>query len=240
MYSINQASWWWNIANFLIEKVYLSWLPELTARVDGWPVSITRQHGPCWLVMEAGRPSTQAVNSGSGNRALVRKLLRVLKQCTLLVADGVLHVSINLMSMCACRRAVLSVLLRRGLRWRRLSSWHISVRSTFSWSWLTWARTLRLCVRYIYILYIYFPFYALYWIAGLRDTFHSCDSLASVLTQLLVGLWCDYYASDLHSEGTLWNEARCLSIRLSHASHYCYWLYPDSGKFPWHKVKVKA
>jgi len=23
-------------------------LPEFTARVDGWPVSITRQHGPCW------------------------------------------------------------------------------------------------------------------------------------------------------------------------------------------------
>ena len=23
-------------------------LPELTAWVDGWPVSITRQHGPCW------------------------------------------------------------------------------------------------------------------------------------------------------------------------------------------------
>ena len=27
---------------------YPSWRPELTARVDGWPVSITRQHGPCW------------------------------------------------------------------------------------------------------------------------------------------------------------------------------------------------
>jgi len=27
---------------------YPSWQPELTARVDGWPVSITRQHGPCW------------------------------------------------------------------------------------------------------------------------------------------------------------------------------------------------
>ena len=26
---------------------YPSWRPELTARVDGWPVSITRQHGPC-------------------------------------------------------------------------------------------------------------------------------------------------------------------------------------------------
>ena len=44
-------------------------LPELTARVDGWPVSITRQHGPCWRVMETGHPSTRAVNSGSENWA---------------------------------------------------------------------------------------------------------------------------------------------------------------------------
>ena len=59
-------------------------LLELTARVDGWPVSITRQHGPCWRapgfhtsrvdgpswrVMETGHPSTRAVNSASGNRA---------------------------------------------------------------------------------------------------------------------------------------------------------------------------
>ena len=29
-----------------------------------------RQHGPCWRVMEIGHPSTRAVNSGSGNRAL--------------------------------------------------------------------------------------------------------------------------------------------------------------------------
>ena len=50
---------------------YPSWWPELTAQVDGWPVSITRQHGPCWRVMEAGHPSTLTVNSGSGNRALV-------------------------------------------------------------------------------------------------------------------------------------------------------------------------
>ena len=43
---------------------YPSWRPELTARVDGWPVSITRQHRPCWRVMETGHPSTRAVNSG--------------------------------------------------------------------------------------------------------------------------------------------------------------------------------
>jgi len=42
---------------------------RLTARVDMWPVSITRQHGPCWLVMETGHTSTRAVNSGSGNQA---------------------------------------------------------------------------------------------------------------------------------------------------------------------------
>jgi len=28
------------------------------------PVSITRQHGPCWRVMETGHPSTRAVNLG--------------------------------------------------------------------------------------------------------------------------------------------------------------------------------
>jgi len=60
---------------------YLSWRPELSARVDGWPVSITRQHEPCWRVrVSTSRvdgpstrqigPLTRAVSSGSGNRAL--------------------------------------------------------------------------------------------------------------------------------------------------------------------------
>ena len=40
---------------------YQRWRPDLTARVDGWPVSITRQHGP----------STRPVNSASGNRSPV-------------------------------------------------------------------------------------------------------------------------------------------------------------------------
>jgi len=44
-------------------------LPELTALVDGWPVSITRQHGPCW------RPD----NSASGNRALLYRQSATLK-----------------------------------------------------------------------------------------------------------------------------------------------------------------
>ena len=39
-------------------------LPELTAWVDGWPVSITRQHWPCWRVMETGHPSTRVVETG--------------------------------------------------------------------------------------------------------------------------------------------------------------------------------
>jgi len=59
---------------------YLSWRSELTARIDGWLVSITRQHGPCivdgrpvstsrvdgpcWRVMKTGHPSIRAVNSG--------------------------------------------------------------------------------------------------------------------------------------------------------------------------------
>jgi len=36
-------------------------LLELTARVDGWPVSITRQHGPCWRA----RISTSGVDGPS-------------------------------------------------------------------------------------------------------------------------------------------------------------------------------
>jgi len=35
------------------------------------PVSTTRDDGPSWRVMETGHPSTRAVNSGSGNRALL-------------------------------------------------------------------------------------------------------------------------------------------------------------------------
>ena len=51
---------------------YPSWRPELTARVDGWPVSITRQHGrafplaelkgPC-VTRQLG-PSTRVVETG--------------------------------------------------------------------------------------------------------------------------------------------------------------------------------
>ena len=44
-------------------------LPELTARVNGLPVSITGQHGPCWRVMETAvtrklGPSTRVVETG--------------------------------------------------------------------------------------------------------------------------------------------------------------------------------
>jgi len=56
------VTWYWLIP-IKSKTVLLS--PVSTTRVDGWPVSITRQHGPCWRVMETGywRP----VNSASGN-----------------------------------------------------------------------------------------------------------------------------------------------------------------------------
>jgi len=47
---------------------YPSWRPELTVGVDGWPVSIV--DGPSTRLVETAHPSTRAVNSGSGNRAL--------------------------------------------------------------------------------------------------------------------------------------------------------------------------
>ena len=81
--SILDVHWYLLLINYCNARFPL---PELTARVDGWPVSITRQHeprwravdhgpstrhDPCWRVMETDNPSTRAVNSGSGNRALV-------------------------------------------------------------------------------------------------------------------------------------------------------------------------
>ena len=77
------AVWWWT-AMYSVSVSIILWecqlhikarfpLPELTARVDGLSTRLvetrTRQHGPCWLVMETGHPSTRAVNSGSGNQA---------------------------------------------------------------------------------------------------------------------------------------------------------------------------
>ena len=68
---------------------YPSWRPELTVRVDGWPLSITRQHGPstrlvetrarqhgpCWRVMETGHPSTRAVNSGRQSQMRINAII---------------------------------------------------------------------------------------------------------------------------------------------------------------------
>jgi len=45
-------------------------LAELTARVDGLPVSITRQHGPSTRLVETGCPATRPVLTGNGNRAV--------------------------------------------------------------------------------------------------------------------------------------------------------------------------
>ena len=56
------------VASFKPGFHYPSWGPELTARVDGWPVSITRQHGPCWRARvstsRVDGPCWRAVNSG--------------------------------------------------------------------------------------------------------------------------------------------------------------------------------
>jgi len=60
--------WTWTvIIHDIMNKAQFP-LPELMARVDGWPVSITRQHG---------RPSTWPVLMGSGNRALVAFTVQV-------------------------------------------------------------------------------------------------------------------------------------------------------------------
>ena len=52
---------------------YQSWRPELTARVDGWPVSITRQHGPCWRA----RVSTSRVDGPSRHATPMRVFIEV-------------------------------------------------------------------------------------------------------------------------------------------------------------------
>ena len=50
-------------------------LAKLTARVDGWLVSITLQHGPCWRARvstsRVDGPSTRPINLASGNCAPV-------------------------------------------------------------------------------------------------------------------------------------------------------------------------
>ena len=48
--------------------------PVSTTRVYGWPVSITRKHGPCWRArVSTSRvdPSTRPVLTGNGNRSPV-------------------------------------------------------------------------------------------------------------------------------------------------------------------------
>ena len=66
------AGHWWaseRLRRRVLHKA-LFLLPELTARVDGWPVSITRQHGLCWRArVSTSRVDGPSVNTGSGNRA---------------------------------------------------------------------------------------------------------------------------------------------------------------------------
>jgi len=55
-------------------------LPELMGHQHGPSTRLVemraRQHRPCWWVMETGHPLTRAVNSGSGNRALVLTMIK--------------------------------------------------------------------------------------------------------------------------------------------------------------------
>jgi len=62
----------------------LSWRPELTARIDGPSTRLVETARPStrWRVMETGHPSTRAVNSGSGNRALGYFLILPHRQST--------------------------------------------------------------------------------------------------------------------------------------------------------------
>jgi len=59
---------------------YPSWRPELTARLVE---TRARQHGSCWRVMETGHPSTRAVNSGTGNQALLPSVAAAAENCNL-------------------------------------------------------------------------------------------------------------------------------------------------------------
>jgi len=70
-YNTSQSQVTWRlVATLKLGFHYPSWRPELTAPVDGWPVSITRQHGPCWRARVSTSRVDLTVNSGSGNRAL--------------------------------------------------------------------------------------------------------------------------------------------------------------------------
>jgi len=57
---VEYASGWESSCTRVMVRAWLSWIkPGFTARVDGWPVSITCQHGPCKL-----GPSTRVVETG--------------------------------------------------------------------------------------------------------------------------------------------------------------------------------
>jgi len=53
---------------------YPRWRRELTARVDGWPLSITRQHGPCWWARVSTNrvdgPSTRLVENVNNSQSI--------------------------------------------------------------------------------------------------------------------------------------------------------------------------
>ena len=57
-------------------RIDVQWYVQYHASLS--PVTTTRVDGPSWRVMETGHPSTRAVNSGGGNRALVPQHRRTL------------------------------------------------------------------------------------------------------------------------------------------------------------------
>jgi len=68
----DEASWW-HISQVCCDLIWCGkvvwWLsPVSTTRVDGWPVSITRQLGPCWRARvstsQVDGPSTRLVETG--------------------------------------------------------------------------------------------------------------------------------------------------------------------------------
>ena len=92
-------------------------LAELKGRVDGPSTRLVekwaRKHGPCWWVMETGHPSTWAVNSGSGNRALVFS-------CT---ASGMMFETLTLDTLCLT--PIHHVLLRQEKGQRQGKGWRL-------------------------------------------------------------------------------------------------------------------
>jgi len=107
----------------------------LTARqhASGNDSVSAHQHGPCWRVMETGHPSTRAVNSGSGNRALVlQQYLSAADKATHKEehisthrSSGVSTQNIRSTTVVICRPRIMNTF---GFGFSSLISWHSTAR----------------------------------------------------------------------------------------------------------------